>query len=228
MIKQRAFILFGLLSLPLLHSGATHAAIVGPFTGGNTTQWTWDSLLVPLDTGVDTIVYNVHAFNFVIPFQGSGFLSFEDSDNFTLQLDITNLGTAFGFTEVSGSGSNDFGEGAGLDVQLIAEKTSGILSANGSLTTNPGSVFMTPWGEATLNYSLDISDVNVVPLGSNQFDIAFGDGIDVSLMVNSATTTFTMYGTGGFSVSVVPVPATFWLFGSGLLGLIGRSTKRRG
>jgi len=228
MIKLRAIILSGLLSLPLLHSGTAHAAFVGPYTGGNTTQWTWDSLLVPLDVGVDTIVYDVHAFNFVTPFQGNGFLTFEDSDNFTLQLNITNLGTAFGFTEVSGNGSNDFGEGVGLDVQLVAEKTNGILSANSSIGTSPGSVFMTPWGEASVNYSLDISDVNVVPLGGNLFEIAFGDGIDVSLTVNSTTTAFTMNGAGGFAVSLVPVPAAFWLFGSGLLGLIGISTRRRG
>ena len=228
MIKHRAIILFGLLSLPLLHSGPAHTAVVGSYTGGNTTQWTWDSYSVPLDVGADTIVYNVHAFNFVIPFQGNGSLTFEDSDNFTLQLNITNLGTAFGFTEVSGNGSNDFGEGAGLDVQLVAEKTNGILSANGSMETSPGSVFMTPWGEASVNYSLGITDVSVVPLGGNQFEIAFGDGIDVSLTVNSATTTFTMNGAGSFAVTLVPVPPAFWLFGSGLLGVIGISKRRTG
>ena len=220
MIKLRAIILFGLLSLPLLHSGLAHSAIAGSYTGGETTLWTWDSFLVPLDVGVDTIVYNVHAFNFVLPFSGAGSLTFEDTDNFTLQLDITNLGTAFDFTEVSGNGDNDFSQGVWLDVQLVAEKSNGVLSANGSIITSSGSVFETPWGVASADYSLVISDVNVAPLGGNVFEIALGDGIDVSLTAGP-TTTFTMNGAGSFQVTMVPIPPAIWLFGCGVLGLIG-------
>jgi hypothetical protein len=223
MIKLRT-ILFGLLSLTLLHSGLAHSAIVGSYTGGETTLWTWDSFLVPLDVGEDTIVYNVHAFNIVLPFRGGGSLTFEDSDNFTLLLNITNLGTGFDFTEVSGDGSSDFGEGVGLDVQLVAEKTNGVLSANGSMNISSGSVFETPWGVASVDYSLDISDVIVAHVSDNVFGIAFGNGIDVSFTVNP-TTTFTMNGIGSFVVKVVPIPPAIWLLGSGFLGLIGIARK---
>ena len=225
MIRLRAVILFGLLSQPLLHSGLAHSAIVGSFAGGETTLWIWDSYLVPLDVGEDTIVYNVHAFNIVVPFTGGGFLTFDDSDNFTLQLNITNLGTAFDFTEVLGDGNSDFADGVGLDVQLVAEKTNGVLSANGSMKISSGSVFDTPWGVASVDYSLNISDVIVAPVSGNVFGIAFGDGIDVSLTVNP-TTTFTMNGVGSFDVTLVPIPPAIWLFGSGFLGLIGIARKK--
>jgi hypothetical protein len=178
-----------------------------------------------LDAGKNTIVYyDVHAFNFVLPFVGDGTLAFEDSDNFSLNLNITNLGTAFNFTEVSGDGSNDFGQGVGLDVQLVAAKTNGVLSANGSIKTSPGSMFDTPWGVASVDYSLGISDVIVAPLGGNVFGISFGDGIDVSFTINS-TTMFTMNGGGSFEMKLVPVPPAIWLFGCGLLGLIGVTRK---
>ena len=170
MIHLRSIILSGLLSLPLLHSGFAHAETVGSYTGGITTLWTWDSFLVPLDAGKNTIVYyDVHAFNFVLPFVGDGTLAFEDSDNFSLNLNITNLGTAFNFTEVSGDGSNDFGQGVGLDVQLVAAKTNGVLSANGSIKTSPGSMFDTPWGVASVDYSLDILAVSCPGSSRNHF-----------------------------------------------------------
>lgn len=224
MRKLRVTFLFGLLSLALLHSGFAHAASVGTFAGGETTQWTWDSSQVPLDVGGNTIVYNVHAFNFVSPFAGGGSLAYEDPDNFTLQLDISNLGTAFSFTEVSGDGSNDFGQGAGLDVQLVATKSNGVVSATGSITPSPGSVFDTPWGVAGVDFSLGISDVTVAPLAGNVFAIGFGDAIDVSLTVDS-TTTFIMNGAGNFTVSLVPAPPALWLFTSALTGLIALARK---
>jgi hypothetical protein len=136
-----------------------------------------------------------------------------------------NLGTAFDFTEVSGDGSNDFGQGVGLDLQLVAEKTNGVLSASSSIMTSSGSMFDTPWGAASVDYSLDISDVNVVPLGGNVFGISFGDRIDVSFTVNSATM-FTMNGGGSFEVTLVTIPAAIWLFGSGFLGLIGVARRK--
>jgi len=119
--------------------------------------------------GEDTIVYNVHAFNFVLPFTGGGSLTFEDSDNFTLQLNITNLGTAFVFTEVFGDGNNEFCEDVGLDVQLAAEETNGVLSASGSMKISPGSVFETPWGVASVDYSLDILAVSCPGSSRNHF-----------------------------------------------------------
>jgi hypothetical protein len=181
-----------------------------------------------LDVGGDTSVYNLHVNNIVLEFRAGGSsLAFEDSDNFTLELNITNLGTSFRFTEVFGDGSNDFGDGQGLDLHVVAEKTNGVLSANGSMQSwpDPTNVFRTPWGTASLEFSLDISDVVVEPLGGNHFGIAFGNGIDFSFTLDS-TTTFPMHGAGVFEVTVVPIPPAIWLFGSGSLGLIGIARKK--
>jgi hypothetical protein len=59
-----------------------------------------------------------------------------------------------------------------------------------------------------------IADSAVVSLGANAYSVTFGTGanvIEVDVQV----------------VPAVPVPAAVWLFGSGLLGLVGVARKKK-
>jgi hypothetical protein len=53
-------------------------------------------------------------------------------------------------------------------------------------------------------------DTSVTPLGANSYTVTFTDGSVLEI-----------------DVRIVPVPAGVWLFGSGLLGLIGISRRKK-
>ncbi|MGB5409060.1 MAG: VPLPA-CTERM sorting domain-containing protein, partial [Thiogranum sp.] len=87
--------------------------------------------------------------------------------------------------------------------------------------------------------------VAVIPFGANPDPLVTGDAPVASLtftvLGNAGTTEITVSDSallGGWSpalteayvpgsVTVVPVPAAVWLFGSGLLGLVGVARRRR-
>ena len=52
-------------------------------------------------------------------------------------------------------------------------------------------------------------DTSVTPLGANSYTVSFSDGSVLEV-----------------DVAIVPVPAAVWLFGSGLLGLVGVARRR--
>ena len=56
-----------------------------------------------------------------------------------------------------------------------------------------------------------ISDSAVVSLGANAYSVTFGTGANVIEV----------------DVQIVPVPAAVWLFGSGLLGLVGIARRKK-
>jgi hypothetical protein len=73
----------------------------------------------------------------------------------------------------------------------------------------------TTWSQVLLQYT----DIGIV----------FADGS--SFFSDNSKLAFTGTGTIGidnFGVSAVPIPATVWLFGSGLIGLIGLGRKKKG
>lgn len=53
-------------------------------------------------------------------------------------------------------------------------------------------------------------DTSLTPLGGNSYTVNFSDGSVIEV-----------------DVQVVPVPAAVWLFGSGLLGLVGIARRRK-
>ena len=53
-------------------------------------------------------------------------------------------------------------------------------------------------------------DTGVIPLGANAYNVHFSDGTVLAV-----------------DVWVVPVPTAAWLFGSGLLGLVGIARRRK-
>ena len=102
-----------------------------------------------------------------------------------------------------------------------------------------------PWNGQAFNYDDEIAAMtgNQVAVGMNwawkDFSLHGGSMLDIFECVNDICTgqgvpmdngdfagqAVSLSGTG--SASVVPVPPAFWLFGSGLLGLIGMSTRKK-
>jgi len=65
------------------------------------------------------------------------------------------------------------------------------------------------------------------PVGGSLFINDF-DTLGGSLVVNAIANNWTLSATGtlGYNVPTIPVPAAVWLFGSGLLGLVGVARRR--
>ena len=102
-----------------------------------------------------------------------------------------------------------------------------------------------PWNGQVFNYDDEIAAMtgNQVAVGMNwawkDFSLHGGSMLEIFECVNGmcmgqgvpmdngdfAGQAVSLSGTG--SASVVPVPPAFWLFGSGLLGLIGISTRKK-
>ena len=94
---------------------------------------------------------------------------------------------------------------------------SSILATSSLFTPSPASGTWETW---TLEYT--------VPNGSNLIGQALGFAIDIeSTGVDEANIAFDNLRID-FQAAAVPVPAAAWLFGSGLLGLIGVARKRPG
>lgn len=77
------------------------------------------------------------------------------------------------------------------------------------------------WGDPINAMQIDLADFTGFNLSSiNGVRIVVGDGYDLA---NSAVPSFV----GAYSVAAVPIPATLWLFGSGLVGLAGLLRRKR-
>lgn len=113
------------------------------------------------------------------------------------------------------------------------------------ITISPlGSIFAL-WGDLNTVNTLDITGdwdgttgitMSLLINTSNQLTAVFDYGSDgfIDLTIsNFATFTFTpgnpddVYNGGFIAVAPVPIPAAVWLFGSGLLGLIGFARRRK-
>ena len=64
------------------------------------------------------------------------------------------------------------------------------------------------WGKTELEWAAILADVTLIAINTDAFDGADTIGVD------------------NFAISSVPVPAAVWLFGSGLIGLIGLSRRK--
>jgi len=134
--------------------------------------------------------------------------------NINFVADTFNAGTILAMFDDS-----DTGFTSGLDITPLPEN---IAIAAGGL--NPGDWTATNESAATLNltgsdwFRLAIStdgglswseDTSFSPAGTDLLNITFTDGTVLSV-----------------DIKVVPVPAAVWLFGSGLLGLVGVARRK--
>jgi hypothetical protein len=73
--------------------------------------------------------------------------------------------------------------------------------------------------------TLDINDPNIV--GEPEWSFTFSDTPDADVIsFSSATGGGTVYG-NWTAAGTVPIPASMWLLGSGLLGLSGLAKKKQ-
>jgi hypothetical protein len=121
--------------------------------------------------------------------------------------------------------NNDFGDGTGLFSELFIPLTSHTLAdLNITFDINKSIEF-------TLIDNLDSDGVDIslvfdpplTPTQSTSLNLDFVGGSKWSL---GGTGTNNLFISGGISPVVVPLPAAVWLFGSGLVGLIGVARKK--
>lgn len=110
---------------------------------------------------------------------------------------------------------------AGLFIDVPVPSVVGFLPISGGnyLATNENGATLTLTGNSNFILGLNVggswlADSSVTAVGANSYTVAFSNGgtvLEVDVQIVPA---------------VVPVPAAAWLFGSGLLGLVGVARRR--
>jgi hypothetical protein len=146
--------------------------------------------------------------------------------NYTLDnifLDATNQMTGtFEWTYVEG----DFENGTGLFSELFIPLTSHTLADLNITFDINKSIEITLINNSDSD-GVDISLVFQNPLTPTQSTLLNLDFIGGSKYSIGGTGTNNLFISGGISPAVVSVPAAAWLFGSGLLGLIGIARRKK-
>ncbi len=133
-------------------------------------------------------------------------------------------GTDCGYNVRTTSGSTVYSEMASLFYDTLGNlglhDTSGSAPQQGWGLTNTG-----PFSNVQSYYYWSATEY--APDTLNAWDFYFNDGYQDNLNKSSGLLYAWAVHSGNVGVSVVPVPAALWLFGSGLAGLIGVARKRR-
>jgi len=128
---------------------------------------------------------------------GAQLAIFDDSDQSYQGLSLdVQIGDIVGF-----AGPNGFGD-------HTATNTTTALS----LTLTGSDNFIL--GLSTDNGANWLADTNVIQLGANGYRVEFLDGLNNVIQVDVQV------------IPAIPVPAAVWLFGSGLLGLVGIARRK--
>ncbi|VAW76723.1 hypothetical protein MNBD_GAMMA15-167 [hydrothermal vent metagenome] len=187
----------------LLLSGASQAITV-TFSG------TLDPNNVAPFAASDTFSGSFELDESVVPTGGSTATYTGIVDNFTLDV-AGNI-----FTGQNGRVQQFTGSGGGTDFfTLSLGGSNGTIS--GSVGTNTINRFTVDWRGAALfpDPFVLAQDLTTGDFSYRRFTLRFNDGTTTTTTIdNAADITFG-------SATVVPVPAAVWLFGSGLVGLIG-------
>ena len=117
------------------------------------------------------------------------------------------------------SDQNYLGNSISVDVPSIVGIAGPVNIDNDHIATNSLSdtLILTGSDQFILGLNVDgtwLSDSEVIDLGANSYTVIFDNGgslVEIDVQV----------------VSAVPIPAAAWLFGSGLLGLIGIAKRKK-
>ena len=162
--------------------------------------------LIPLDPTVnvgDTIDITV---------RGTGFIDGVSGGSVTMTWDATKLGLVSSVADITASASSN-----GFPFDLAASVVSGQLDATyGTFSPLPGPAFDFFTVQFVALPPPSVSDVSIgLGLSGDWQNASDPFGIEGVNYVGTEVT-----------VNVVPVPAAVWLFGSGLLGLVGIARRR--
>lgn len=182
---------------------------------------------IDLNTNESSIAFTASAFDGVGAGAGTSNLSV-DVDNYAI-----GSGLFFGFTSTffidsSGTGTlTDNGDGTGewgIDVPLFVDWGPNLGMSLGVISLSTAS---------TVDYWIYGGAGASTPetASGSALDYHTGDAFLVGQALFSSDTPFTglriTMGLAGNDPAVVPIPAAVWLFGSGLLGLVGIARRRR-
>ena len=100
-------------------------------------------------------------------------------------------------------------------------------------TVNPGSISLTSFVSTDVldieGWSLELTSLNIQEQTTSNIKL-FGNGIVSGNGFDATPSSWTFTTTAGssysMSVTAVPVPAAVWLFGSGLIGLVGIARRK--
>jgi hypothetical protein len=160
-----------------------------------------------------------------------------DTANQTLIIDVMATTPGFDITSVIMAEQGDYIR-SGIDASVAASMRLGVTSAttgcglfpcNDSTITNIGGLGDT--GGATVGWSgsatVDLADT--AGWGSDSaVQVSFQNNLSATTLSNGETASIQKkLGGVGLYVNQVPVPAAVWLFGSGLIGLVGVARRKR-
>jgi hypothetical protein len=141
-----------------------------------------------------------------------------DVNFYTNNLPVGHLLALFDDSDTSFSSNLGILTGGGFNVPvtgLAAFTAGGVSLGDYTVTSGANSLNLTGSDWFTLAISVDggqnwSGDIGATYLGNNIYNVDFGDGTVLQV-----------------DVTVVPVPAAVWLFGSGLLGLAGVARSKK-
>ena len=117
--------------------------------------------------------------------------------------------------------------GTGLRIESFSASTSNV---SGPAGFNSNFFLKSPSGEWVLNDRLPLNSTSEYFM-NNQYYNQFGDGLywlSVTAGTADEVAPFSLDYSFDISVTtVVPIPASVWLFGSGLIGLIGFARRKK-
>ena len=162
---------------------------------------------------------------------------------------ITVNGQVYNVRFVEGSFHSIFGDASGLDFNVMQDAISAsqalmaaydlfpVFDDESNLTYGVTNVskgtILTPWKYSDISYPATVGSIAYVNLDSdylshyNYDHVSNNLGFIADLDTSSGNNSSTYVWADWQQVTVVPVPATVWLFGSGFVGLIGFARRNR-
>lgn len=223
-MKIKLFAHIGAVALVAL-SGAASAVTVGTYSFTNadlanqaalTSGQVWDSVAGVYTTSPAALT-DADATSYASTYPSAGY------DNVTIDL---------GFGQAITNGT-----GADIALFFLSEQSTNAVNVTigGNSNPNPLSFGNVYDGAGNLQVAVGLTSTpvyfSVIELDLGDYGFALGDTmsglLSVNLVQNDPAIAVSLSMVGSLNSTVVPVPAAVWLFGSGLLGLVGVVRRRK-